>query len=100
MMNHSELRERLLKYSYVDKDEHDAVTLMENAFTQALAVSPLYHKLKQARREGKVDLVEEFDDELESAFRIGVLTSDEVDQLKTARALQEEAIQVDPYRGN
>ncbi len=69
---------------------------LEQALAKVVAARPAEAKIKAARRDGRLDGAEG-DALLERALAAGVIERDELERLREAAAMREEAIRVDAF---
>ncbi len=96
MQEPGEQRDRLTHGIYISKDRNDPLGRLDYAFKKIHAVKPLYLKLRHAVKK-KIIKKSAMDSMIEAALQANVLTQDEVDQLREAEALRDDAIQVDQF---
>ncbi|KAB7623621.1 acyl-CoA dehydrogenase [Alkalilimnicola sp. S0819] len=87
-------RERLIKGAFRSLDPDDPIGRIEYAFDQALSAEPLEQRLKQARRDGKL---QDGAEPIAAALATGLLEAAEAEQLRRAREARRAAIMVDDF---
>lgn len=90
-------RERLTQLCYIGASDDDSVGIMERAFNAMYEIKGLERKLFSAVKEGKVAKKGALKQRLQQALEQGVLTEQEVEQILSADALRQRAIQVDHF---
>lgn len=92
-----EQRDRITSYCYRSQSDEDAVNKMQKAFEYTIAAKKSIQKLHKARQAGKLERDLSFEDELETAFKLGVISTAEVEMIKMTHNLQQDVIQVDDF---
>ncbi|RXJ73673.1 acyl-CoA dehydrogenase [Veronia nyctiphanis] len=90
-------RDRLTHLCYVGDKESDPVAIMERAFMAMQGVRPIEKKMIVAAKEGKIPAKGPLAERLALAVEKGVITEQEVEQVKEADALRSHAVQVDDF---
>ena len=91
-----EQRDRLFDMLFMPTAEGEAVHRLETAFEACVAAEAVFAKIKKAMRKrdlAKMPLLEA----LEPAARMGILTMAEVEQVRAAEKLRDDAIAVDGF---
>ncbi len=92
----SPTRDRLTAGTYVPRDAHDAVGVIELALEAVIAAEPVLHKMRAAQKAGRIEAYSA--DELESqSLQHGVIDAGEHALLQRAHALTAEVIKVDDF---
>ena len=96
MQQPGEQRDRLTHGLYLSDDRNDPLGRLDYAFKKIHEVRPLHLKLRQAVKK-KVIQKSTIHTMIDDAFEANILTQEEVDQLRDAEALRDDAIQVDQF---
>src|SRR3990167_9390609 len=96
MLFASELRDRLTRYCYVSKDEHDLGYRLDHALTHVSAIDLLWKKIHQATQRGMLRQYH-FIERVDAAKQAGMLTDEEVKMLKEFEELRGEIIKVNEF---
>ncbi len=97
MLTDNAVRKRFYEKIWHSFDAQDPAGRVENAFQALLAIEPLMRKLRQAVKEGVVPRKGELDKKLTAAQQAGVLTAEEVKQIKDCEAYRLDALAVDEF---
>lgn len=97
LMKADEQRDRMTSFCYRSESDGDAVNKMQKAFEYTIAAKASIRKLRKARQEGKLERDLSYEDELETAFKLGVISTAEVEMIKMTHDLQQDVIQVDEF---
>lgn len=95
MMKPGNHRDRITAFCYVSQNEKDGTAVMEKTFIAAIESENAQFKIKQAIKQSKINAELSFDDRVKTAYELGIITSEEVNQINEFYRLQNEAIQVD-----
>ena len=93
----SDTRQRLIEGLYVSDDSEDQTGRLELALKRVVDAYPAEQKLKQAIRDGKIDKMRNQDEFIARADELGLLSDDEMQRVKRARAARLDIIQVDDF---
>lgn len=97
MLKPSEFRDRLTRGCYMPADPNNAVGRVDVAFAKLFAVQPAEEKLHQAIRSGIIPGGQSFEERLQQATAMDVLTQQEAASLREFEALRQEVIKVDAF---
>jgi acyl-CoA dehydrogenase len=97
MLTPNALRDRLTKYCYQSKEPTDPIVRADKALVEIVRLEPLLKKFHLALRSGKVAMEGRFPERVQSAFKAGFLTQDEVAELIAYEALQQEVVKVNEF---
>jgi acyl-CoA dehydrogenase len=97
MLTHSEFRDRITKYCYLNKKVADPLTRLDAAMDMQPHIEPLMKKFQIALRNGKVLGQGNFEQRVHAAGSAGILTPDEVQSLIDYQVLQQEIIKVNEF---
>jgi acyl-CoA dehydrogenase len=96
MLTPSEARDRLSHGVYLDKNSQHPISLMELALPKVIAAEPLERKLQKAVKAGTVPGIA-WEEHIEAAVRLEVLSEEEARALQEVRELVQEIIAVDDF---
>ncbi len=96
MQQPGEQRDRLTHGIYLSEDQQDPLGRLEYAFKKIHAVKPIHLKLRQAVKKKQIQK-ESIHLMIENALKQSILTQDEVDLLREAEDLRDDAVQVDQF---
>jgi acyl-CoA dehydrogenase len=96
LMQPGPARDRLTAGIYVPDDEQDAVGALEAALASTLACEPLQTRIQEARKDGKLKVLEELP-RIAEARDQGFISADEALQLERDYALRRKVIMVDDF---
>lgn len=97
MLSHSQLREQLTRFVFVDKSEHDAVANLEDAFKQVLSCQPIEQKIHQAIQDKKIKKYKDRATQLQVALEAKIISNDEIAALNTLADKVAKVIAVDEF---
>jgi acyl-CoA dehydrogenase len=97
MLTPNALRDRLTKLCYISKDPDNAITRADKALVEIVRLEPLLKKFHLALRSGKVAMEGRLPERVQSAFKAGFLTADEVKDLIAYENLQQEVVKVNEF---
>jgi acyl-CoA dehydrogenase len=89
-------RDRLTAGMFISDAENDPLRALENALEAAIAAEPVEQKIRAARKT-LVSRATASTDDIELALTGGILTREEAEIMKRARALRRQAIMVDDF---
>ncbi len=98
MLLPSAIRDKLTEYTYRGDDTHP-LGLIESAFKQESDVAPLLDKLKQARKEKRLDGSLSLPETIKAAKTLSIITDDEFELLNTYASYYAKVIAVDTFKG-
>jgi acyl-CoA dehydrogenase len=90
------VRNRLTEGAYIPGNENDAVGALEAALTSTLQCEPLQAELARARKAGKLKSLDEVG-QIAEAKTVGLITSEQAEQLQRDYALRRKVIMVDDF---
>ena len=96
LMQPGAARDRLTAGMYLPDDEQDAVGALEAALASTLACEPLQSTLEEARKNGKLKMLEELP-RIAEAREQGIITAEQALQLERDYALRRKVIMVDDF---
>jgi len=100
MMQPSSFRDRLKNYLHIPDSTDHPLGLMEETYRQILKTAPLQKKIKLAIKAGKILKDIPYNEKIDQALAIKILTKQEAKTLKQAEELRWKAIQVDEFDAN
>jgi acyl-CoA dehydrogenase len=86
----------LTEGAYIPGNENDAVGALEAALTSTLECEPLQAELVRARKAGKLKSLDEVG-QIAEAKTMGLITSEQAEQLQRDYALRRKVIMVDDF---
>jgi acyl-CoA dehydrogenase len=96
LLNPSAARDRLTAGMYLPKADGEILAQMELALTSAINCEPIYAKLRRAQKEHGLS-AKTFEEMVAKATEASVVTAQEADQLRRARAHTRVVIMVDDF---
>jgi len=97
LLSPSESRNRLIEGIYIGEYADDQTARLEHALTRVIAAEPAERKLKEAIREGIIAKSRNKDEFIAHVERLGLLSDDELQRIKRARAARLDVIEVDDF---
>jgi acyl-CoA dehydrogenase len=95
MMKPGSQRDRLTQYCFVSDNDQDATSIMEQSLVAAVQCEQAQKKVKEAIKTATIESDLTVAEQVKVASELGIITSEEVEQLNTFYRLQNQAIQVD-----
>jgi acyl-CoA dehydrogenase len=97
MLEPSALRDRLTRHFYISHSPNDSTSLIEKTFAKISQVEPIWKKFQNALRSGTLLQLDSFEERLDAAVNLDILTQDEADALREFDRLSKEVIKVDEF---
>lgn len=97
MLEPSEFRDRLTRYTYIDASPDDNVRRLESALTRVVKIDAIWKKFQNALRSGNLPKLASFNERVQVAVKIGVLSENEAQALKEFEELHKDVIKVDEF---
>ena len=97
MLEPSDFRDRVTKYCYKSKNTDDLGFRLDKALDQVHVIEPLQKRLNKALKDGTISHQFHYADNLTTAQKAGVLTTEEVRQLTEFEGLRHEIIKVNEF---
>ncbi len=97
MMEPNEMRSRIMQHCYIGKNESDPTGRMEMALQKLMQVIEYDKRVQGAIRLGKLEMLDNYDDQITIALKAGVIAEPEAQMLREYNQLRIEAIKVDSF---
>lgn len=97
MMKPGVCRDRLSHLCYISGEEHDGMTVMENAFLAMVDCRDIEKKIMAAQKSGKIAKRIPLEQAIRQAQDADILSETEAEKMRRADLLRQEAIAVDSY---
>lgn len=97
LLEQSEIRERISRYSYVGESPDDVTGRVEQAFYKVLAADEVRRKLRKAMKAKELDKNATNMERIEQAIEKGIINEEEHQILVDAEEARMDVIQVDDY---
>jgi acyl-CoA dehydrogenase len=94
----SEARDRLTQGVYLTNKQTERVAQLEQALAAVVEAAPIEKTLRQAKRAGQLQAIDD-EDLLEEAISLGILNRNDQEKLLQARQLRNQVIQVNAFQG-
>lgn len=97
MLMPSELRDRLLAYAYISKQDNDLGNRLDRAIAQIADIEPIWKKLHKAVQKGEIPAYFAFAEQVQFAEEQGLISKEEATHVTEFETLRKQIIKVNEF---